>query len=146
MRKAILITIICALVMVLALQPVNAGEIFNDEVHDNEAFYINSVKHIARYYPSAEKVSILIDTERVLVELEDCADFGQYQYCLDSAVDGIDDETGDPASTMTIRVLQSGPEISIDRDVSEDEPDINGEVEVIATITNDGNERANNVN
>ena len=130
----------------LLVQLVFAGEIFNDEVKDNVPFYINSIKHIARYYPSAEKVSMLAGEERVLIRIEDCEELGGLQYCIDSASEGINEETGDPASTMELRVLQSGPELDVDRSISDDDPNINQEVEVKVTITNIGTERASNIN
>ncbi len=132
--------------LLLLLQVVSAGEIFDGEVQDNVPFTIDGVEHIARYYPSAEKVSIKAGDARVLVELEGCKDLGDLKYCLDSATDGIDDETGDPSSTMELRVLQSGPELDIDRDVSSENPVLGEEVEVTATITNSGNERGYSIN
>lgn len=135
-----------AIVLLFLVQLVHAGEVFDGEVKDNVPFTVNGIEHIARYYPSAEKVSILAGEDRVLVEKEDCSSLGDYTYCLDSAEYGINEETGDPASVMELRVLQKGPTISVDRSVSDDEPVINDEVEVTATITNTGNERASNIN
>jgi uncharacterized repeat protein (TIGR01451 family) len=47
---------------------------------------------------------------------------------------------------MELRVLQSGPELDIDRSISDDDPNLNEEIEVTATITNIGTERAVNIN
>ncbi|MBN1544119.1 hypothetical protein JW898_01505 [Candidatus Woesearchaeota archaeon] len=136
----------CVFMFVLLMEIVYAGEIFNSDVKDNVPFTINGITHIARYYPSAKKVSMLAGTDRVLVAVEDCENIGGMKYCIDSAEEGINEETGDPASTMRLRVLQSGPEIDIDRSISEDEPGLNEEVVVTVTLTNVGNERATNVN
>ncbi|MBW2971760.1 DUF11 domain-containing protein [Candidatus Woesearchaeota archaeon] len=133
-------------VLILFVQLAVAGEIFNDEVKDNVPFTINSIEHVARYYPSAGKVSLKAGDDRVLVAKEDCADLGDLKYCIDSVSEGINEETGDPASTMQLRVLQSGPTIEITRSISDDTPNLNEEVTVSATITNSGNERASNVN
>jgi hypothetical protein len=141
--KAHILRYIIILVMLSAA--VAAGEIFNDEVKDNVIFKVNNIDHIARYYPSAEKASILAGTDRVLVELGDCRELNNLKYCLDSATEGFDDETGDAASTMEIRVLESGPELDIDLEVSDDEPNLNEVVDITATITNVGNERASNL-
>jgi hypothetical protein len=133
-------------IAVLLLQLVNAGEIFNDEVKDNMPFKINGIEHIARYYPSAKKASILAGTDRVLAPYGECTELNDLKYCIDSVAVAHDEDTGDPATTMQLRVLQSGPELDIDRDISEDNPNLNEEVEVTATITNTGNEWAYNVN
>lgn len=125
---------------------VMAGEVFNQEVKDNVAFYIDNIKHIARYYPTAKKVSMLAGEDRVLIQVQDCEEIGKYTYCIDSANESIDEDTGDPMSTMQLRVLESGPTIEIDRDVSEDEPNVNEEVDITATIQNTGNERVTNMN
>jgi hypothetical protein len=138
--------IIFAFVFLLLIQLVQAGEIFDDEVQDNIPFTISGIEHIARYYPAAEKVSLLAGDDRVLVAIEDCEELNDLKYCFDSAVEGVADETGDPASTMQLRVLESGPEITIDRSISDDEPDLEEEIEVIVTLSNVGNERAANVN
>jgi uncharacterized repeat protein (TIGR01451 family) len=135
-----------AIVMLFLLQLVQAGEVFNDEVKDNVPFFINDIKHIARYYPSAEKVSILAGEDRVLVVKEDCNSLNDYTYCLDSVEEGINEETSDPASVMQLRVLQKGPTIGISRSISNNDPMINEVVEVTATVTNSGNERASNIN
>ncbi|MBU2561139.1 MAG: DUF11 domain-containing protein [Nanoarchaeota archaeon] len=134
------------LMFVLLLEIVYASEVFNGEVKDNVPFTVNDITHVARYYPSAKKVSMLAGTDRVLVSVEDCEDIGDLKYCIDSAAEGINEETGDPASTMQLRVLQSGPDIDIDRSISDDEPNLNEEVVVTVTLTNVGNERATNVN
>lgn len=138
--------VIYAIILVLLAQFAFAGELFNDEVKDNVPFYVNSIKHVARYYPAAEKVSLLAGEDRVLIRIEDCEELNGLQYCIDSASEGIDEETGDPASTMEIRVLQSGPELDVDRSISDDEPNLNEEVEITVTITNIGTERASNIN
>jgi hypothetical protein len=133
-------------VFILLAQLVLAGEIFNDEVKDNVPFEVNDVTHIARYYPSAKKVSILAGTERILVAVAECENLGPLKYCIESAAEGVDEDTGGPASTMQLTVSESGPEIDISREISTDEPDLNEEVEIVATITNTGNERATNIN
>ncbi|MBW2964746.1 DUF11 domain-containing protein [Candidatus Woesearchaeota archaeon] len=140
------LVVLLLIVMGILAASANAGEVFNEEVHDNTAFYIDNIKHIVRYYPSAKKVSLLAGEERVLIAVQDCEELGKYKYCIDSATEGIDDETGDPMSTMELRVIESGPSIELERDVSEDEPNVNEEVEVIVTIENTGNERVTNMN
>jgi uncharacterized repeat protein (TIGR01451 family) len=132
-------------VSVLVLQLVCAGEIFSGEVKDNVPFTINDISHNARYYPSAKKVSLMAGTDRVLIAVGECQEINGLKYCIDSAVEGFDDETGDPASTMELRVLQSGPDITIDRDVTDESPGLNEEVEFTVTLTNNGNERASNI-
>ncbi len=134
------------LVLILLLNIAYAGVIFEDDVKDNVPFTVDGITHIARYYPSAEKVSILAGEDRVLVPKEDCRTLNKYEYCLDSVSEGVDEDTNDPASMMQLRILKSGPEIAIDRTVSEDEPDIDASVSVTATITNNGNERASSLN
>ena len=134
------------IILLLLAQLVCAGEIFNEEVKDNVPFEINDITHIARYYPSAKKVSLLAGTERVLVDVGDCQNLGQLKYCIESAAEGINEETEDPASTMQLIVSESGPSIDIDRDISTDDPKLNEEDSIVATITNTGNERGTNIN
>ncbi len=123
-----------------------AGEIFKDEISDNTPFTIEGIEHIARYYSTAKKVSLKAGDDRVLISVADCEDIGDLKYCIDSATEGIDDETGDPSSTMELRVLQAGPNIEVDRDISTDDPALGEEVEVLVTLTNSGDEYAYNLN
>ncbi|MFH1668441.1 MAG: hypothetical protein ABIA62_00790 [Candidatus Woesearchaeota archaeon] len=134
------------LVLILMLNIAYAGVIFEGEVKDNIPFTVDSITHIARYYPSAGKVSILAGEERILVAKEDCQTLNKYEYCLDSVEVGIDEDTSDPASIMQLRVFKAGPDLSVKRTVSQDEPDIDESVSMTATITNDGNERASSIN
>jgi len=142
MKKFILYIFIA----VLILQVVCAGEIFNGEVKDNVPFEVNDVNNIARYYAAAKKVSILVGEDRILVPVGDCAPLNDLKYCIDEAVEGFADETGSPASTMKLRVLQAGPTIEIDRSISDDEPNLDEEIEMTVTLSNTGNEKANDVN
>ncbi|NQU79492.1 DUF11 domain-containing protein [Candidatus Woesearchaeota archaeon] len=140
------IIIFFAITILLLPCVVIAGEIFNDEITDNEIFYINGVEHIVRYYPAAKKVSMKAGDDRVLIEVLKCEDIGSYKYCVDRASVKFNDETGETANEIELRVLESGPEIEIDRGISTDEPNINSEVDITAQITNEGNERAININ
>ncbi len=134
------------ILVVFLLQTVSAIEVFNANVKDNIAFKIDGVTHIARYYPSAKKVSMLAGTERILIEEDGCAKLGSYNYCVGNVTEGVDDETGDPSSTIPLRVVQAGPDITVERAISDDEPKLNEEITITATIRNTGNERAPNVN
>jgi uncharacterized repeat protein (TIGR01451 family) len=146
MKKAISALILSLVSMLIFLQLVSGAEIFSGEVKDNVPFVIEGVTHVSRYYDAAKKASILAGTERVLVPVGGCADIGPLKYCVDSASGAFDDETGDPMGTAQLRVMQSGPEIDIDRDITDDEPNLGEEIEITATITNVGNERAVDVN
>ncbi len=131
--------------LVLLSQTVCAGVVYEEEVKDNIPFYIDGVKHIPRYYPSAEKLSLGVGEERLLIQKGDCETLEGVQYCVDDATAGIEEETGDPMSTVKLRVVEFGPEIKISRSISDETPLVDSEVTIVATITNQGTERATSI-
>jgi hypothetical protein len=139
-------TITYLLLFFILIQCVSAIELFKGDVKDNVAFKIDDITHIARYYPAANKTSLLAGTDRVLIRTGECEAIAPLKYCIDSVDVSANESTGEPESIMHIRVLQSGPDLAIDRDVSTDTPNLNEEVEVTITLTNNGNERAVDAN
>lgn len=133
-------------ILILLANIVLAEEIFDQTVTDNVPFFVEGVEHLTRYYPSAKKVSIMAGTERLLVSVADCEELGDWKYCVDSAETGVVDETGDSASTVHLRILEAGPDVSIERSMTTDEPELNEEIEIVTVLTNNGNERASNIN
>ncbi len=140
------IIIIASMIAIFLIPMVTAETLFEGTIKDNEPFYIQGVKHIARYYPSAEKLSLAIGEDRILIKLHECEDYQDRQYCVDKATAGYDDETGQGMSETDIRVLEFGPDVTIDRDISDTTPLIGQEVTVDVTITNKGTERATSIN
>jgi uncharacterized repeat protein (TIGR01451 family) len=134
------------IILILLANIVLAETIFDQTVTDNIPFSIEGIEHMTRYYPSAKKVSIMAGTERLLVSVADCEELGEWKYCVDSAETNVVDETGDSASTVHLRVLEAGPDVSIERSMTTDEPELNEEIEITVVLTNNGNERASNIN
>jgi len=140
-------TLTYVIMFLILLQVAYAGEIFNGDVKDNVPVKINDdITVVARYYPSANKTSLLAGTERGLIYTGDCTAIAGLKYCIDSVEVGYNEESGGPASTIKLRVLEAGPTLEITRSTSTTTPTVNEEVEVTITILNSGNERAVNAN
>ncbi|HII71763.1 TPA: DUF11 domain-containing protein [Candidatus Woesearchaeota archaeon] len=145
MKKNIILTILSIIVLILIAATCQAAVVYDDTVADNTPFFINSIKHISKYYPAAEKASIAAGDNRVLVAKGSCETIGDMQYCVDDATTGYDDETGSSVSSIKLRVMEFGPEVQISRSISEDEPLLNEDVTVTVTLNNIGTERATGI-
>jgi hypothetical protein len=123
------------LILLLLLPAVSAETLLDDWVDHPSTFTLADHEFSVQYIDSKEKLVMKMDGLGGLLDIDECEKREDIEYCFIEA------------NLVQVKLLINSlaPDIEIERDFSTKKPLLNEEIDIIATITNNGDKRASNV-
>ncbi|RME78172.1 DUF11 domain-containing protein [Candidatus Woesearchaeota archaeon] len=136
---------ILIILCILSTNAVVATTLFEGEKLENEFFTLEGEQMQFDYYPSAERISWNAFGTWTQIDKGECKVIQKFDICFEAVGDTVEDEEKGTRYLIELTISDLAPKLNVELEADDERVDIDQEIEITATITNEGNSAATGV-